>query len=193
MTVNHRRRQLARCVIEISSTQSLFSMSMEKNTVHLVPELIRAINRAVSADGTTFEQYLDRAEQTFRIGNQRNGGRRAVVPPGSGIHRTVREVIANELPFQAGKSPVEIRWVDLGNEDFFEVDRANGVLQLNKRYRHMLLAGRRGGLSDLPLLKALMYLLTEDIFQGVAYGPRDKDNVRLWQAILTTAVQAEQK
>lgn len=36
-----------------------------------------------------------------------------------------------------------------------------------------------------------MFLLAENIFSGQIMGPRDKDNVELWQAILTAAAQAE--
>jgi hypothetical protein len=38
-----------------------------------------------------------------------------------------------------------------------------------------------------------MFLLTHDIFEGANFGPKDKDDVALWQAILGTAVEAEAK
>ncbi len=34
-------------------------------------------------------------------------------------------------------------------------------------------------MNDAPLLKALLFLLYEDIFRGASFGPKDKDNVQL--------------
>ncbi len=86
---------------------------------------------------------------------------------------------------------MEIRWKSLSEPKFFEIDRAQNTLWINTAYRQALLAGRRGGLNDLPVMKALLYLLTEDVFAGAAYGPRDKDNVEVWQSILTAAADVE--
>jgi hypothetical protein len=36
-----------------------------------------------------------------------------------------------------------------------------------------------------------MYILLEDIIAGRALGPRDKDNLQLWQALLVAALDAE--
>jgi hypothetical protein len=33
----------------------------------------------------------------------------------------------------------------------------------------------------------------EDIFSGQNVGPRDKDNIELWQAILTAAAEEEER
>jgi hypothetical protein len=166
-------------------------MSMEKNSVHPRPEFVRAASRAVSDDGTSFQAYLDDAERVYRVGNQRNTGRREVLPPGAGIDPVVKRAIRSELPTHDGRDPMEIRWKWLPGTDFFEVDRGHNTLWINTIYRKALLAGRRGGLNDVPVIKALLYLLTEDIFKGSAYGPRDKDNVEIWQAVLTAAALAE--
>src|SRR5262249_16857632 len=131
------------------------------------------------------------AEEAYRIGNQRKSGRHDVVPPGPGLRPEVKKAITHELKYIAGREPIEIRWKDLASTDFFEVDRQNRTLWLNVKYRQGLLHGRRGSLNDLPVIKSLMYLLVEDIFRGISYGPRDKDNVEIWQAVLTAAAQVE--
>jgi hypothetical protein len=43
------------------------------------------------------------------------------------------------------------------------------------------------------LVKSLLYLLVENVFEGEYLGSRDKDNIELWQTILTEAVQAERQ
>ena len=86
---------------------------------------------------------------------------------------------------------MSIRWAPLGAKKFFSVDREESVLWLNKRYRAALLGGRAGSLNDLPVLKVLLYLLFEEIFAGQNVGPRDRDNLEMWQEILTAAAEAE--
>lgn len=189
--VASRRLQLARVVVDISDSLEFFSMSMEKNSVHPRPEFIRAVEHATADDGTSFQDFLAAAEETYRLGNQRNTGRKEVIPPGSGIAPEVKRAVEAELPQLDGRDPMQIRWKRLPGEDFFEVDRATHTLWLNTLYRKGLLAGRRAGLNDVPLTKALLYLIMENIFRGSAFGPRDKDNVEVWQAILTAAVRAE--
>lgn len=190
-TVPHRRLQLARVAVDISSHLDLFEMSMEKNSVQPRSEFVRAVERSAAKDGTDFARYLTDAEETYRLGNRRSSGRQDVVPPGVGLPPEVKRAAAQELGFIDGRDPVAIRWKALGGHDFFEIDRASQTLWLNSKYRQGLLGGRRGSLNDLPVVKALMYLLTEDVFRGLSYGPRDKDNVEIWQAMLTAAAEVE--
>jgi hypothetical protein len=191
VAISHRRLQLARVCVDISPALDLFTMNMEKNAVQPKPEFARAVEQARADDGTTFADYLSRAENTYRIGNRRNTGRHEVVPPGTGLHPAVKRAIAGELVARSDREPVQIRWYDLPGDDLFHIDRPNQTLWLNNRYRRALLGNRRGSLNDLPLLKAALYLLTEDIFRGLAYGRRDRDNVDIWQAILTAAARVE--
>ncbi len=190
-TMPHRRLQLARVEVDISKALDLFSMSMEKTVVQPKSEFIRAAESAVGKDGTTFAEYLQHAQEAYRLGNRRDRSRDPVIQPGAGVAAEVRSTISHELDILDERSPLAIRWRPFDGEDFFEVDRVSGTLWLNVRYRSGLLSGRRGSLNDLPVVKALLYLLTEDIFRGVAYGSRDKDNVEIWQAILTAAAKVE--
>ena len=75
--------------------------------------------------------------------------------------------------------------------EFFAVDREDRILWLNQRYRKALAGGRSGSLNDLPVIKALLFLLTENIFAGQNLGPRDKDNLEVWQQILIAAAREE--
>ena len=74
-----------------------------------------------------------------------------------------------------------------------DVDRRNRTLWLNSEYREAILKGAAGSVNDAPLLKALLFLLYEDVFRGVAFGPKDKDNVSLWLDVLTAAALEEQR
>lgn len=113
------------------------------------------------------------------------------MPPGQGLAPKTRRAIASEVTIIEGEDPVRIRWRKFHGSDFVEVDRSTRTLWLNVEYREAVLRGCHGSVNDAPLLKALLYLLYEDIFRGLAFGPKDRDNVSLWRAILNAAAKDE--
>ncbi|MBM0224345.1 ATP-binding protein [Micromonospora sp. ATA51] len=187
-----KKLQLARAAIDIDGdVAGLFTMNPEKSRVTAGAGFALAVGAARAEDGTTIADYLRAAEATWGVSNQRSTAqRRPVTPPGRGINPRVCREIVDELP-QLNSEPLNIIWAKFDNDDLFQIDRDDMTLLLNRRYRAALLGGRRGGLNDAPLVKALMFLLMENVFQGVHLGARDKDNIDLWQEILTTAAKAE--
>jgi len=83
-----------------------------------------------------------------------------------------------------------VRWRRLPPDKFIDLNREDRVIYLNQRYRDMLTGGKTG-LSDAPLLKTLVFLLTEEHFKGQYWGSRDKDLLEMWESLLGTAVQTE--
>jgi hypothetical protein len=191
---SHPRLQLARVEVDIDGdVTGLFHMNAEKSRVLVGLEFSRLAAAARSSGGMGFDEFFDRAEQVYRTANARSMKRRPMIHPGSGLPSTVKEIIRKEVPPLVGQDPIDIRWDTFVDDAFFRVDRDRHTLWLNKRYRKMLLGGKHSGLNDLPLVKALLYLLVADSFDGEYHGPRDKDNIELWQSVLTTAVQAERR
>ncbi len=188
-----KRRRLARVAIDIERHLDVFSMSVEKSGVHMVADLVQAVERAVSEDGTTFADYLADAEEAFRQSNRRVRTRSPILPPGQGIAPRVKRALSREMDFIEGEEPLRIRWKRILDGDFAEVDRRERTLWINSDYREAILKGTPGGVNDAPLLKALLFLLYEDIFRGAAFGPKDKDNVSLWLDVLTAAAEEEQR
>jgi len=187
-----RRLQLARVEINIDGDVTrLFKMNPEKSRVRAGPEFAGLAEAARSEDGVTFKSYLQDAEDKFRESRQRSRVRRSVIPPGKGFTPQLRRVIEDELPLLAGEAPIDVRWTRMFGDDFFEIDRDNRTLWLNIKFRGEA-AGERHSVNDAPLLKALLYLLIEDVFKGEFLGARDKDNIELWQEILTAAAKSEQ-
>ncbi|MCM4084230.1 ATP-binding protein [Paractinoplanes hotanensis] len=187
-----KKLQLARASIDIDGDLTgMFVMNPEKSKVTAGADFAPAVTAARAADGTTMSDYLQAAEAMWSTSNQRTTAqRRAVIPPGKGLNPKVAREIVDELP-QLPVEPLNILWAKFDSDDFFEVDRTTQTLRLNNRYRTAVLGGRRGGLNDAPLLKAALFLLTENVFQGAHLGARDKDNIELWQNILTIAARAE--
>ena len=96
-----------------------------------------------------------------------------------------------KLEYLPDEDPFDIRWRPIPGETFLEVDHDGRTLWLNKRYRPLFTRDDHGSLNDAPLLKGLLYLLTQEVFKGSYLGPRDKDSIDLWQQVLTAAARAE--
>lgn len=186
-----RKLQLARVAIDITGdVAGLFTMNAEKTRVGVGPDFAHTVAAARSADGASIGDYLQAAQDAYTRSQQRTRARAKVMPPGRGIDPKVRREIEEELPLLP-EDELQIRWTQFANDDFFDIDRDAGTIWLNQAYRKAVNGGRRGGLNDAPLVKSLLFLLAEQAFHGAHLGPRDKDNLEMWQAILTTAAQVE--
>ena len=95
------------------------------------------------------------------------------------------------MDFVAGAEPIHIRWQDFVDCSFLEIDREERVIRLNRRYRGAVTGDRGTSLNDAPLLKAALYLLLNELFQGEYLGAKQKDNVKLWNTILAAAAKVE--
>lgn len=193
--LSHADKQLnlARVAIDVEGdVEQMMTLKPEKNGVEVGPEFAPAVFAGLAPDGTTFAEYTDCARGVFKEANRRRRVRPAILPPGSGFAPRLRRAFAREFPVKE-EDPLDIRWTRLPGDDFFAIDRDQRVLWVNKRYRKALAGGRRGGLNDLPVIKALLFLLTENIFAGQNMGPRDKDNIEVWQEILTAAAREESR
>lgn len=186
------QRQLARVVVDdASAIGSLLTMNPEKSGLRFEAGFRQALAHAQAPDGTTFDQYLVDAEDTYKTANKRTMKRRPVIAPDRGFAPAVRKQIQAELELLQ-PDVLEVRWARIAEGEFFDIDFGNSTLLLNQRYRWMF-APQGGSLNDAPLLKALMFLLTHQIFEGTNLGPKDKDNIALWRAVLGAAAEADEE
>lgn len=185
-------RQLARVVLEDNGAIGPFvTMNPEKSGLKFEPVFHDAINKAEAMDGTTFMTFLQDAESTYTDANKRKRQRRPVIRPDKGIAPAVRKQIGRELSFIDGDA-VDVKWKRLPAGDFLDVDLPAKTLWLNNRYRG-LFAPDGGSMNDAPVLKSLLYLLTHHVFEGQHLGPRDKDEILVWNSVLMAAVTAEEQ
>jgi hypothetical protein len=192
--LRHPDKQLNLARVEVSITgdiDQMLTLKPEKNGIEIGPAFAPAVNGAEASGGDSFADYIEVARGTLKDANRRRRERAPMLPLGSGFDPKLRRAFKAEVPTKDGEEPVDIRWERLPDDQFFEADRESRTLKLNKRYRTALLGDRRGGLNDLPVVKALMFLLVENIFAGQNLGPRDKDNLEVWQTILAAAARAE--
>ncbi|WP_225850934.1 ATP-binding protein [Streptomyces sp. HPF1205] len=194
VSVPARERQLARVEVDIDGLPTaLVAMNPEKSRVQVGPDFASLAASAVADDGSTFADYLSDAEERFRASRKRLRARKAMIPPGRGFAPLLKRVIRDEIPMQGQQIPITMRWIRFDRahrDDFFRVDRTDRVLWLNERFRPLSKSGRRGS-NDAALLKSLLYLLMEQAFTGEYLGVRDRDNIELWQEILSTAAKVD--
>lgn len=192
LTAADPRLQLARVAIDITDdVAGLFSMNPEKSRVTVGPDFAHLAEAARDASDAHMASYLQDAEAAYKRSRERSRDRRKMLPPGKGFGPLVRRAIGEEIPFIPGEEPIDIRWRRFQSLDLFAVDRDGRTLWLNDHYRSALVGNGRGGLNDAPLVKALLYLLIEDVFEGEYLGAKDKDNIAIWQEILTSAARSQ--
>lgn len=104
------QRQLARVVIDdASSISSLLTMNPEKSGLRFEAGFKDALDNAQARDGTTFDQYLKDAEDTYKTANKRTMKRHPVIAPDRGFAPAVRRQIEAELGLIKSDA-LEIRW-----------------------------------------------------------------------------------
>jgi hypothetical protein len=192
--VQRRDLQLARVAIDLHDdlvTSRVFRMNPEKSRVESSHEFGGALDRATAEDGTTFRTYIETARQIFKQSNQRNRSRAQIVPLGRGVPPRLRRSVERELNSLPGYEDIDLRWRDFTEDVFFDIDREESTIWLNSRYRGVVAGDGRANFNDAPLTKMLLFLLVENLFHGSWWGPKDKDNLELWQTLLTTAVKEE--
>jgi hypothetical protein len=189
-----REHQLARVAIDIDdSWAGRIRMNPEKSSVSTDADFQYAIGKAAAEDGKSFWVYLEDALEVYKRSRKRNMNRPKMISPGKGFDPTLRRVLDDEIEYLSDEDPFDIRWRPIPGEVFLEVDRDRRTLWLNKRYRPLLTGDDHGSLNDAPLLKSLLYLLTQEVFKGSYLGPRDKDSIDLWQQVLTAAARVESR
>jgi hypothetical protein len=186
------KHQLARVAINLDDpVVALFRPNPEKTAVAAPTGFTDAVRSSADSKGVGFADYLQSADDTYTHSRRRNRTRRKVVPPGRGFAPAVRRRIGHELEYVPGEEPIDIVWEVLPDDRFFQIDLEHRKVVLNRRYRWALVGEAAGTLNDSPLVKALLYLLVEQLFAGSYLGPKDKDDIALYQAILTAAAKLE--
>lgn len=179
----------------------MFALTVKKDGVQVTPAFARGLEKASdSTAGHSFTEYIREAETTYREAAKRRTEvkRMAVIPPGKGIDPKLKRTLRDELPQLEGDDPITFTWARLdvppgvdSAELVFTIDHKERLVVLNKDYRHAFNGGRRGGSNDAPVLKSLLYLMLNEIFQKERVWANQTDKVALWNSVLVTAVRAE--
>ncbi|MEP9417654.1 ATP-binding protein [Gordonia sp. VNQ95] len=177
---------LARVVIELDDVLAQhITINPEKSGVRFDATLTTALHDALG-DG-----YLDDAAMTAVAARRVQRRPISVVEPGIGLPDGVADEFADSFSFVETADPVGIGWRVLGADRFFEVDLDSRTLWLNARFRRQL-GGRRRSADDVPVLRTVVYLLTQDMFDAVRHSARQVEQMDAWQRVLIAALAAEE-
>ena len=184
-------KQLARVILDdADAIGSFVTMNPEKSGLRFEPIFHDAVNHAETSDGTTFDAFLADAEATYSESNRRKRSRKPAIRPDKGFAPMLRKRIGNELPMIDGAT-IDLKWRRMPEGELLDIDLPSKTLWLNSRYRSLF--ADRGSLNDAPVIKALLYLLTHQVFERQHLGARDKDEIALWKSVLGAAVIAEEQ
>ena len=137
-------------------------MNPEKTQVDTT-SIFSRLAHAATEGTTTFDRFLEDAANAYRESRRRNRDRPKVLQPGPGLSPKIKSALAEEYEFSPGRDPLQIRWVSVEGDTFFEFDKDASLIKLNKRYRRLIAGDGHGSLNDAPLVKALIYLLGESV------------------------------
>jgi transposase InsO family protein len=183
---------LARVEVDLPRhLEEFFSIRFSKSGVDAPLSFVSAVQAATSNDGTSFAAYIDRAIDIYRA--KSNSTMKPVVPPGPGLGSNVRKAIKNNFPVIPRDDEVTIRWRKLPADSFFEIDRESRVLVLNSVYRRTVLGDRAASKADAPVVKALLFLLLNDMFRTQRESAVERSTIAAYQAVLVSAVRSEMK
>ncbi|MFG3342372.1 ATP-binding protein [Glycomyces sp. NPDC048151] len=183
---------LARVSIDLPNDGGeVFRLNVKKDGVTASPAFSRGLDKARDAQGRTFQEYLDDAQAVYREGGSRAPERVPRIYPGKGLEPKVRKSVKNEFEEAKGEEPVSFVWVPLPDDRFFELDRDDHIIRLNRRYRDAFNGGRRGGLNDAPVLKSLLYLQLEEFFRINRWERKRQDQLEYMNTILLAAVRTQ--
>lgn len=186
-----KRYRLARVAVDVNDRlANLLSMNPEKTELRVTDTFVHAIESARDHD-FNIRSYCDDAYERLRESRTPAGTRRPVLPPGRGFAPRLRQAISTELSFIPGADPVDIRWRHIDDDQFFRINRDEQTIELNLNYRWAVNGGWAGTLNDAPILKAAIFLLVQELFNGEYLGVKQKDNVELWNAVLLAAAEIE--
>lgn len=184
--------QLARVEIDVDQRwMAHIGMSAEKNSISLTPAFEAAIRSSRDSDGgLTFANYISRARQTYASSKSRGYSRQPLFALGTGFDVDIAATLEAEVGSRAGELPVNIRWKRMLTNDVFEIDRDNMTILLNDQYRPVLapaIPGAASGENDAPVVKVLVFLLAQDLFAGARLGPKERDEIEVWNHVLRVA------
>ncbi|WP_326694827.1 ATP-binding protein [Streptomyces sp. NBC_01766] len=186
---------LARVAVDLPSVPNdVFSLDVKKEGVAVTPAFTLGVDKAVDASGRSFHTFLADAESTYRDGAKRSEIiRKAVTAPGKGLDPKIKRIIKEELPEKSGEEPIAFTWESLPDDRFFDIDREENVVILNREFRDDFNDGRRGGANDAPVTKTLLYLLLENCFGLGRWEKTRADRIDYWNTILLASVRAQRE
>lgn len=150
-----------------------------------------SVLKATSEDGRGFKHFLARAEDAYRRRGELKA--RPMLQPGEGIPSEVKDALKRlSAPFHRGQA-FSVTWRKITGNSFFEIDHGNREVRLNLKFRRILLRDARGGKTDVPLIRTLLYFALEGLLSGDRIGKVEGLRLEAIQSAMTAALKAERR
>jgi hypothetical protein len=183
---------LARLEVDIAADLDVeVSLDVKKVEIQLPPDLVSSIQKAKTSSELDFRKYLSIADHTYRTRTMTESELPLI--PSLGLPAELIAFLHSELRIKktAKHRDLKIKWKNLDNDVFFEIDRDLGDLYLNQVYRKQLLHGLGGSSADLPVVKCLLFMVLEDALRSERMGSKMRERLEQVNRILVRAVRYE--
>ena len=158
----------------------------EKSGVTLNATVAAALQAALT-------QVVSDAVATTKAARTRTPKPISALEPSSGLPEDVLDAFGDAFDFPDGQEPVAIQWRVLVRDRFFEVDLKNRTLWINARFRTDLLGRRSRDNTDAPVLKALLYLLVQEMFTAQRLSAKQVEQMQAWQDVLISSLTSHRE
>ena len=181
---------LARVSVDIPAKASqFFSVRFNKAGVSSPRTFADAVRVSTADDGTSFEEYIAAAIEVYRTRTEPKLP--PVLPAGYGLRAEVRAAVDTHLPVLPKEEGVRIVWDTLPPSQFFSIDREERTLTINRRFRKFLLGGTKASKADAPLIKSLLFLLTNEAFMTRRVSAIERKTLDSYSRVLAKAAELE--
>lgn len=182
---------LARVMIDLPpALDSHFGLNVQKSTV-VSPSIFEgAVRTSLAADGTRFSEYRAAAERTYRQKDERAVFQQTAIP--QGIGRPLEMLSENLILGDSSHARrITMRWSRLESDDFFAISDEDDEIIINSLYRDAIMGARRKSSADAPVLKLLLFFLTKDLLYKERISKKRRDEMEVWNRLLSEAAKTE--
>lgn len=182
---------LARVAVDLPpELDALFSLDVKKSGIREPVGFADALRSANAPDGTRFSEFKAVAQKVYRSARRSDVSNHPLLP-GQGLSKSLQNQIGDILLPQGGRRrDVTFEWSELEPNQFFDLDRDELVLKLNRDYRTTVLNGARGSSADAPLVKLLLYFLVESEFDSNRVSKQQRERLDRLNDSLLAAVRS---
>jgi Histidine kinase-, DNA gyrase B-, and HSP90-like ATPase len=171
--------------------ESAIGLDIKKVEIQLPPSLVRSLINARTASGINFKGYLSVADETYRTRIIANTDLPLI--PSVGLPRDLKDFLHKELCIKDTERhrDLHFEWTDFPDDSFFNIDRDEGMLYLNRLYRKQLLHGLNGSSTDIPVVKCLLFFVLREVIASERLGQKTREQMELLNRVLVKAVKHE--
>lgn len=176
---------LALARMEITLTpelQKIVEVVYTKDKAMVPQSFIQALRDSVAPDGTTYANWIDLSQETFRTPSKDEPRLPTLPLPGAGMASEFREAV-EKSGFPKGKR-IKLKWAKISADQIFRVDRRRKVLILNEDYRRKLYRAL-GGEAGVEIAVSLLFHSLREHF-----GDRTTTRIERLEKMLNDTIKA---